>query len=353
MLSTSSTCIEEERLQLKEETALESVNIESLDDENIYESVMEAFDTERKIEKEFIENFTVALDARKKLMEKNLKVISNIVDYADHKSSSLWKHRTENKKSPDELNLFQTTVKAMARHLYLLENFRKAKVDRLTLKVINKSWQGLEAKAAVNRSVLKAVGKEAKLCKEREMKVARKYKLLKGNFEPGRGKLSGMFKRRGSHEDGDLSLQTWKETTERAKLLEAKHLRCDADSIVLSKFNELSKISMEEYHQLYLKYILVEMEFHAKALEELTAAYQCLQCPAKSFKETDAKSRMKKAAAAAGGGYENSEESAKLNSRSKSSGEALDLKKSLLHRIYTNNIPEPSPLSSISSESRP
>ena len=43
----------------------------------------------------------------------------------------------------------------------------------------------------------------------------------------------------------------------------------------------MSKVSIKEFEEIFSKYILIEMEFHAKALEELTKAYQCLQCPMK------------------------------------------------------------------------
>ena len=148
----------------------------SKEDEDWVTCILANYDAERKLELDFMDNFTEMIRAKRCEMDANLGMLQDIVAYSDYKSTSLWKRRFE--QPAEELELFQTTTRAMARHLYLLENFRQAEVDRLVAKISNSYRQGLEARNAMHRAILKAVAKEAYTCKQREKRVRKRFKYL-------------------------------------------------------------------------------------------------------------------------------------------------------------------------------
>ena len=122
----------------------------------------------------------------------------------------------------------------MTRHLYVLENFRRAEIDQLYSKISEEYRRGMEARNATNRSILKSISVEATCCKEREKKIQRKYRAVMGklggddvkNLRDAWQHLSG----------GSTMDQSWRESTQRAKLLEAQNLCKDAEDVVYKKW---------------------------------------------------------------------------------------------------------------------
>lgn len=239
--STADDHFKEEESELEKsclsEKKEETGSLQMLEEKNPITSIISSFDDERKVEKRLLQHFCDAITSRSHLMKNNISMLSNIIEYVEYKCNSVWRHRL--RIPVEELNLFKVTTQAMARHLYILENFRQTEINRLQSKIVMEFKQGLESRNATHRAHLKSVTKEALRCQCREKRVSKRYDAVMGrlagdNIRNIRDAWEQLTQSRAS-DKWTLSVQTWRESTQRAKLQEAKNLRKEAEDAVLTK----------------------------------------------------------------------------------------------------------------------